>query len=384
MLEVPDGWHRVSLGDVLSIHHGKRQNEVEDPMGEYPILASGGQIGLAKKFLYDKPSVLIGRKGTIDRPQYMDRPFWTVDTLFYSSIKEPNYPKFLFYLFCTINWRRYNEASGVPSLNANTIEGIEVIIPKYRNEQNRITEILSIIDETIQHTIVTIRKLKNMKNGLIHDLMSGVAYPRDNWVQATVSDIVDPQRKITYGVVQPGPRQDSGIPIIRGQDYSSGEVSTEGLYRILPSIASAYQRSTVKGGDLLLSIVGYVGQTAQVPDELTGANLTQTTARIAIRDGFCPRYFLHYFRSPEFKEEVRRYTKGSAQPGLNLSNVEKFCVWYPEYDVQKEISVILDDYDWQIRGEVVLCATLNSIKKGLLDDLLSGKVRVPESMGVSA
>ena len=116
--------------------------------GRYPILASGGQIGTANRFLYDKPSVLIGRKGTIDQPQYMDKPFWAVDTLFYSAVREPNIPKYMFYQFCLIDWRRHNEASGVPSLNARTIERIQLRTPG-PEEQTAIAAVLSDMDAEI-------------------------------------------------------------------------------------------------------------------------------------------------------------------------------------------------------------------------------------------
>jgi type I restriction enzyme S subunit len=114
------------LGEVLKVRHGKSQHDVVDQNGEIPILGTGGEIGRTKTYLYDKPSVLIGRKGTIDIPQYMDIPFWTIDTLFYTEILTNAFPKFIFYRFNLIDWYSYNEASGVPSLNAKTIENIEV------------------------------------------------------------------------------------------------------------------------------------------------------------------------------------------------------------------------------------------------------------------
>jgi type I restriction enzyme, S subunit len=88
-------WVVKSIGDVLRVAHGRSQHEVAERDGAYPILATGGQIGTTNQFLYDRPSVLIGRKGTIDQPRYMDQPFWTVDTLFYTEVYEPNNPKFL-------------------------------------------------------------------------------------------------------------------------------------------------------------------------------------------------------------------------------------------------------------------------------------------------
>lgn len=105
---IKEGWEVKKFGEVLKIRHGKSQKEVTTDNGVYPILASGGIIGRANFFLYDKPSVLIGRKGTIDAPQYMDTPFWSVDTLFYTEINQGYDPKFIFYMFNLIDWYSYN------------------------------------------------------------------------------------------------------------------------------------------------------------------------------------------------------------------------------------------------------------------------------------
>lgn len=117
-------WRIVQIGETLSIGHGQSQKTVENRFGKYPILATGGCIGYANDFLWDKPSVLIGRKGTIVNPQYADYPFWTIDTLFYTKIFDGYDAKFIYYKFCMIDWQQYNEASGVPSLNATTIENL--------------------------------------------------------------------------------------------------------------------------------------------------------------------------------------------------------------------------------------------------------------------
>jgi type I restriction enzyme S subunit len=77
-------WETKRLGEVLKVRHGKSQHGITAADGKYPILASGGEIGRTNSYLYDRPSVLIGRKGTIDSPQYVDSPFWTVDTLFFT------------------------------------------------------------------------------------------------------------------------------------------------------------------------------------------------------------------------------------------------------------------------------------------------------------
>lgn len=166
------GWERRRIGEVLAISHGKSQHEVVDENGAYPILATGGQIGQATKYLYDKPSVLIGRKGTIDKPRYIDQPFWTVDTLFYSVVHEPNSAKYLFYQFCLIPWKEYNEASGVPSLNARTIESIELSVPS-PPEQTTIATILSDMDTEIATLEAKLTKTRQLKQGMMHNLLTG-------------------------------------------------------------------------------------------------------------------------------------------------------------------------------------------------------------------
>jgi type I restriction enzyme, S subunit len=165
-------WEAKRLGDILTICHGKSQREVEAANGPYPILASGGEIGRANHFLYDKPSVLIGRKGTIDQPQYMDAPFWTVDTLFYSVVHEPHHAKFIFYRFCLIDWNQHNEASGVPSLNARTIEKIVIACPR-SDEQTAIATVLSDMDAELVALETKLTKARQLKQGMMQELLTG-------------------------------------------------------------------------------------------------------------------------------------------------------------------------------------------------------------------
>lgn len=171
--DIPQGWEVKRIGEVLTIKHGKSQKDVESDNGIYPILATGGQIGWANQFLYDKPSVLIGRKGTINKPSYQATPFWTVDTLFYSEIHSDNLPKFIFYKFCLIDWLKNNEASGVPSQTAKAIENIEITIPKSLAEQTAIATVLSDTDKWIDSLTSLITKKQAIKSATMSQLLSG-------------------------------------------------------------------------------------------------------------------------------------------------------------------------------------------------------------------
>ena len=170
--EIPEDWEAAPFGEMLTIRHGKNQKNVEDINGVIPILATGGQIGWANQYLWNKPSVLIGRKGTIDKPRYIDKPFWTIDTLFYSEIKDCANSKFIFYKFCMIDWIQYNEASGVPSLNASTIERVLVSLPCKR-EQTAIATILSDMDSEIHTLEQRLVKTRQIKQGMMQELLTG-------------------------------------------------------------------------------------------------------------------------------------------------------------------------------------------------------------------
>jgi type I restriction enzyme S subunit len=165
-------WEARRIGDVLEVRHGRSQKEVETKDGEYPIYASGGEIGRANTYLYSKPSVLIGRKGTIDAPRYCDQPFWTVDTLFYTELLDRNSAKFMYYKFCMIPWRNYNEASGVPSLSARTIENIEIVLPTHE-EQEAIAAVLSDMDTEIHALEQRRSKTVELKQGMMQELLTG-------------------------------------------------------------------------------------------------------------------------------------------------------------------------------------------------------------------
>ena len=163
-------WEEKRLENILKIKHGKSQKEIECNNGEYPILATGGEIGRTNSYLWDKPCVLIGRKGTIDKPQYMDTPFWTVDTLFYSEVFKENNAKYLYYLFNTINWKKYDESTGVPSISAKTIKRIKVTLSINYSEQLAISKILSKFDDKIQQEEFMLKKLQNYKKGLLQQM----------------------------------------------------------------------------------------------------------------------------------------------------------------------------------------------------------------------
>lgn len=158
-------WEKKRLGDVVSIGNGKDYKHLSE--GNIPVYGTGGYMTSVSDFLYDGASVCIGRKGTIDVPQYLEGKFWTVDTLFYTYRFGENFPYFIYCIFQTIDWKSHNAASGVPSLSKTIIEEIKVVIPTVSDEQQKIGAYFRSLDALISARRDEIAKLKDLKKALL-------------------------------------------------------------------------------------------------------------------------------------------------------------------------------------------------------------------------
>lgn len=142
-------FNRYPLSDLATIKYGKNQKKVLSESGNIPIYGTGGLMGYATTALYDKPSVLIGRKGTIGKVKYVAHPFWTVDTLFYTIVNtDIVLPKYLYYVMSLVDLNNYNEGTTIPSLRTETLNRLEFDIPSLE-EQETILSCLNPIDEKI-------------------------------------------------------------------------------------------------------------------------------------------------------------------------------------------------------------------------------------------
>ncbi len=168
--DIPEDWEVKSLGEMLKIGHGKDYKNLKS--GNVPVYGTGGYMTSVNDFLYEGETVCIGRKGTIDKPQYHFGKIWTVDTLFYTYDFKSLNPKYLFYKFCLIDWLSMNEASGVPSLTAKNIEDIQITIPT-EEEQTAIANVLSSMDKEIETLNTKLEKYRNLKTAMMQQLLTG-------------------------------------------------------------------------------------------------------------------------------------------------------------------------------------------------------------------
>jgi len=140
-------WKTYALSEICKIKYGRDHKSLRD--GEIPAYGSGGIMRYVETSLYDKKSVLIPRKGTLSNLFFVDRPFWTVDTLFYTVIDEARViPEYLYYFLKTLNLAEMNVGTAVPSLTVTLLNSIEIRLPSLE-EQASIVGVLSVLDARI-------------------------------------------------------------------------------------------------------------------------------------------------------------------------------------------------------------------------------------------
>lgn len=180
---IPHHWEVRRMKFMASIHNGREQTEIADENGIYPIYGSGGILGKSMYFIYDKPSVLLGRKGTIDKPLFVEEPFWTIDTMFYTSISKIVLPKYFYYLCLTIDFQFYISGSAIPSMTQYDLANISFALPPLQEQKqiaNFLDEKCEKINSAIEKTKRQIELVKEYKNTFINEAVCGrIACSRD-------------------------------------------------------------------------------------------------------------------------------------------------------------------------------------------------------------
>lgn len=365
-----EGWEEYKIKEILSIGNGRDYKHLQ--YGNIPVLGTGGYITSVNDYLFDGETVCIGRKGTIDSPIYHNGKLWTVDTLFYTHSFKNVFPVFLFYLFQTINWKKYNEASGVPSLSKNTIENINIQIPISLKEQEKIAKILSTIDSNIEQTKHLITKHKQIKQGLLHDLLT---YGIDS-----DGSIRNPQ---THRFIE---KNGLIIPEEWEVDYlknccttfrSGNNITSKAIFPIaqFPVYGGnglrGYTNTYTHSGKYIL--IGRQGALCGNINIVTGKNYISEHA-IAVQ--FNEKNNINYWYYKLIFSNLNQYSSQSAQPGLAVEKLLQLTFSIPNLKEQEKISKLLSSQDSLIESEEIHLAKLQKLKQGLMQDLLSGKVRV--------
>jgi len=372
--EIPSGWKTKKIGDIAKVKHGRDQKKIQVEVGSYPILASGGEIGRTNTPIYSKPSVLIGRKGTIDKPRYADTPFWTVDTLFYTEISEKVLPKWLFYKFETINWYLYNEASGVPSLSSSTISSIKILLPRIP-EQKAIAQLLTTWDNAITKTQSLIAQKEQRKKWLMQNLLTGKKRLKGfagKWKKQTYEKLLKVvKRPVNWD-------EEKLYNLISVRRRSGGIFLREALYGHQIKVKDL---RTVEEGDFLFSKMQILhGASAMVTKEFAHAKISGSYVAVVPKEvKLLKMEFLNWYSQvPYFYHQtfISSYGVTIEKMTFEFEYFLQLNILLPTVEEQIAIAQVLQAADKEIQLLKGKADKLKEQKKGLMQVLLTGKKRL--------
>jgi len=363
-----EGWNKTDLDSVISaIQSGSRpKGGVTNDRGDIPSLGGEniinpggitlGDVKLVSLDFYYKMTkghlqdgdVLINKDGA----QTGKVGFYKSPTNQLACINEhlfilrgiPNRieQKYLYYTLLSQSGqhqiRSQISGSAQPGLKSGFIKGLMLDLPALLPEQAKIAEILSTVDRAIEQTEALIAKQQRIKTGLMQDLLTRGIDENGNlrseqthqfkdspfgrvpleWEVKTLDSCVRKDGPICYGILMPGSGYDNGVPVIKVKDIVGGKILQNNLLLTDPKTDSQYKRSKLRESDLLITIRGTTGRVAIVPPELEGANITQDTARIRLKEEHSNLYFYFLLQSKHVQDQVLLHTLGQA-----VGNVQK-------------------------------------------------------------
>ncbi len=427
VMNVPEGWEEQQISQVAEVVGGgtpKRDNDenwkngtiywatptditaIKDSnfiLNTKEKITKYGLLNSSSKLL-PKDSILLTSRATIGTRKINKVPMCT-NQGFTSLIPKEDNTLYLYYMLDMYKRQMYSRANGTtfPEISRTEVKNIKVVLPKLEKEQKKIAKILSTLDQTIEATQKLIAKERNIKKGLMHDLLT-------NGIDEN-GKIRSPQthkyKESELGLIPEGWEvvsfKDANIELIdgdRGTNYpkssdfldygyclflSAKNVTKKGFsfkenQFITKKKDDELRKGKLQKQDIVLTTRGTVGNLAYYTDDINYSNIRINSGMIILRNknSKINTDFLYLLlRSSIFESQVLLTVFGSAQPQLTVKEMEKFLVVYPKAEKeQKQITNILIRQDKKIETEEKNLAKLKALKKGLMNDLLSGKVRV--------
>ncbi|MFJ1671955.1 hypothetical protein ACIOK4_37280 [Streptomyces bottropensis] len=255
-------------------------------------------------------------------------------------------PRFWVYALSIIDLGELAGSGPLPFVNEAQIRDLRVSFPN-EGEQRRIADFLDAETSRMSALRDSLRQfdrdVRERERAVLADqLNAGACSVRTelppNWQWTPLMHLTDPLRQIMYGIVLPGPNVSDGVPIVKGGDVAANRLSHKSLNRTTREIEAGYARSRLKGGDLVIAIRGSVGEVAVVPDELTGANLTQDAARISIERSVHALWLRLVLESPVVTHQIQQRITGATIKGINIWDLKRVLVPTPDMKTQAALA----------------------------------------------
>ena len=189
-----------------------------------------------------------------------------------------------------------------------------------------------------------------------------------DWPEYPLGSFVDPQRSICYGIVQPGKPRERGVPIIRVNNFKDGHIDTRDALTIDPEIEGRYQRSRLQGGELLLTLVGTMGLSAIVPNELRGWNVARAVGVVPLKENVDKRWLNFMLRSQPSQDFVQTHANTTVQATFNLRDLARLPIPMPPDNVRLPASGLLSALDDKIELNRRMNETLEAMARAIFKD----------------
>jgi len=361
---------KYRLDEIATIKYGKNQKKVVSEDGTIPIYGTGGLMGYATQALYDKPSVLIGRKGTIDKVRYVTHPFWTVDTLFYTVVNEKVVrPHFFYYLVSALDLAKFNEGTTIPSLRTETLNRIEFEVPAISVQDN----ILSVLEPIEAKIELNERINKNLE-----------AQAQIIFTERFVNNVYEIVKVTNLGSVcecalggtpsRAKPEFWNGnIPWI-----NSGEVNRFRITSPSELITQAgLERSATKLLPAKTTVLAITGATLGQVSLLEIAACANQSVVGIVPNATLPYEFIYPYIKANIQELISHQT-GGAQQHINKQNVEGLSVSIPSKPLLDDFVSLVSPIYAMVASNCFENMRLEQLRNSLLPQLMSGELDVSD------
>lgn len=402
---VPECWALGKLKNLLIIKGGQDYKLVEtDDETAIPVIGSGGQFTYATDYLYDGESVLLGRKGTIDKPLYIHGKFWTVDTMFYSEMRGRASAKYAFYLATTIPFGFYSTSTALPSMSQFDLSNHQVAIPSIK-EQTQIARFLDHevgkIDALIAEQEKLIALLKEKRQAVISHAVtkglnpdvpmkeSGVEWlgqVPEHWKVGKLNVLIRTRKGFAFPSAE---FVDVGVPVVKASDIKKFTINPSSTF-VSENYLKIAKNAVLKANNIVLSTVGStpevrnsaVGQIARLPSSFEGALLNQNTVIFEPMTNELDEGYLFYcLCSHAYRDHLDLHAHGTAnQASLSLEDMLAFVIPKPSLDEQIEIAVYINNFladSDKLEAEYYsLVRLLSERRSALISAAVTGKIDV--------
>jgi len=371
---LPSEWKVMRLEKVAPLQRGYDLPTDNIKEGLYPVVYSNGILRFHNEFKAKAPGVITGRSGTIGKVVYVEEDYWPHNTSLWVTNFYDNNPKFIYYMYINLNLARFSAGSGVPTLNRNDIHAQTIPLPPL-DEQKKIAEILSTWDEAINLNINLIENKKRFKKALMQNLLTAkIRFPefKDEWKETKLKDICVKMRSGGTPKSTNKKFYNGNIPFVKINNMTLGgkyiydtqvKITEEGLEN-----SSAW---LVPKNSLIYSMYASFGFVSINKIEVATSQammcIVPNLSKVALE-------YLYYFLD-DFQKDVRSFVETGTQGNLNAEIVKNFKIKLPNLKEQQKIAEVLTAFDDEINLLNLKLENLKKQKQGLMQKLLSGKVR---------